>query len=229
MLNSFTYNGKSTGDFGLLVSAVNPYDAPSRKVDKVGVPYRNGDLLLDTGVYNNILVSYDISLMYNTQVNADSIRNWLLGSRGYNVLTDTYNPDIYRIGAFYNDIEYVLSALYRYGTARITFDCIAPRYLIDNEPIQVSVGTTTIEATHYNQPIIQIEEEGLTGTIKINNNEIVVNETPVYINSQTMQCYYYGTNMNASVELLDFPVLQKGSNTIETDIAFTLVPNWWKL
>lgn len=226
MLNHFTFNGKSTANYGLLVSAVNPYDAPSRKVEKVEIPYRNGDLLIDTGTYNNVLVSYDVSIMDNTKAKADAVRNWLLSSTGYHELSDTINADTYRVGCYYTDIEYALTSLYRYGTCRITFDCLPQRYLLDNDAINLSAGTQTLTAEYFNEPIITVPT---AGNITVNGLEIAVNSAPVVINTQTKQCYYGDTNMNSEVELDDFPVFNIGSNTIVADMALTIVPNWWKL
>ena len=61
MSGYFTFNGVSSATFGLLVSNITNFGAPARVVEKVQVPYRNGDLLLDTGTYNNYIVTYRVA------------------------------------------------------------------------------------------------------------------------------------------------------------------------
>lgn len=146
MLNHFTFNGHSTAEYGLLVTALNPYSAPSRRVEKIQIPYRNGDLVIDSGTYNNIIVSYEIALTNSTQTNADAIRNWLLDSQGYHQLTDTINTDSFRIACYYDDIQYTLTALYKYGKAVISFDCFPQRYLTSNTTITRNATSTTTTA-----------------------------------------------------------------------------------
>lgn len=147
MLNHFTFNGHSTGELGLLVSGINIYGSPSRIVEKVTIPYRSGDLLIDTGAYTNYMLTYTVDIMDNTKATAEAISKWLLGSKGYCELTDTYNPEIYRVASYYNQLDYTLSALYRYGKATITFDCKPQKYLTANQPVTLS--PTTSEATSY--------------------------------------------------------------------------------
>lgn len=147
MLNHFTFNGHSTGELGLLVSGINIYGSPSRIVEKVTIPYRSGDLIMDTGAYTNYMLTYTVDIMDNTKATAEAISKWLLGSKGYCELTDTYNPEIYRVASYYNQLDYTLSALYRYGKATITFDCKPQKYLTANQP--VTLTPTTSEATSY--------------------------------------------------------------------------------
>ena len=147
MLNHFTFNGHSTGELGLLVSGINIYGSPSRVVEKVNIPYRSGDLLIDTGAYTNYMLTYTVDIMDNTKATAEAISKWLLGSKGYCELTDTYNPEIYRVASYYNQLDYTLSALYRYGKATITFDCKPQKYLTANQP--VSLSSTLSEETSY--------------------------------------------------------------------------------
>ena len=45
--NYITYSGKSSADYGVWVSGGGTFDAPSRDVQTVSVPGRNGDLTFD--------------------------------------------------------------------------------------------------------------------------------------------------------------------------------------
>lgn len=142
MINHFTFNGTSTADLGLIVSGVSIFGAGSRKVEKAGIPGRNGDLQIELGGFNNYSVRYIVSITDNFTASAEQIREWLLESKGYCELTDTYHPDEIRKACFNSDIEFTTTSLYKYGQATIQFDCLPQRYLIRNTPVTVSANYT---------------------------------------------------------------------------------------
>lgn len=232
-LNHFTFNGHSTGELGLLVSGINIYGAPSRIVEKINIPYRSGDLIIDTGAYSNYMLTYTVDIIDNTKTTAESLSQWLLGSTGYCRLTDTYNTDIYRMAAYYNQLDYTLSALYRYGRATITFDCKPQKYLLTGE----TAVTITSSSYTLNNPSAMVSKPLLrltgTGTAVVNGTTIVVNSVDEYvdIDCDTMQIFKGTTNKSSTVTMTDFPQLKSGNNTITksglTNIIVT--PRWWKL
>lgn len=196
MLNHFTFNGHSTGELGLLVSGINIYGSPSRIVEKVTIPYRSGDLLLDTGAYTNYMLTYTVDIMDNTKATAEAISKWLLGSKGYCELTDTYNPEIYRVASYYNQLDYTLSALYRYGKATITFDCKPQKYLTANQP--VSLSSTLSEETSYSlstpaMPLPLTLEGNTTQKTMSGKNLIPVTATTQTVNGVTFTVNEDGT------------------------------------
>lgn len=232
MLNHFTFNGRSTAQLGLMVSGLNIYGAPSRVVEKVNIPYRSGDLIIDTGAYTNYLVSYEVSMMDNVKANAEALNEWLLSARGYCRLEDTYNPEYYRMGAYYNQMDYNLSAFYRYGRATISFDCKPQKYLLSGETASTFTASGTIENPSQmpSKPLIYVEG---TGKLGINDNEITIttNAAGTYIDCDTMQVYKGSTNLGENVTLTDFPELVGGSNTVTLDglSKVVITPRWWKL
>lgn len=196
MLNHFTFNGHSTGELGLLVSGINIYGSPSRIVEKVTIPYRSGDLLIDTGAYTNYMLTYTVDIMDNTKATAEAISKWLLGSKGYCELTDTYNPEIYRVASYYNQLDYTLSALYRYGKATITFDCKPQKYLTANQP--VSLSSTLSEETSYSlsspaMPLPITLEGNTTQKTMSGKNLIPVTATTQTVNGVTFTVNEDGT------------------------------------
>ena len=232
-LNHFTFNGHSTGELGLLVSGINIYGSPSRIVEKINIPYRSGDLIIDTGAYSNYMLTYTVDIIDSTKTTAESLSKWLLGSTGYCRLTDTYNTDIYRMAAYYNQLDYTLSALYRYGRATITFDCKPQKYLLTGE----TAVTITSSSYTLNNPSAMVSKPLLrltgTGTAVVNGTTIVVNSVDEYvdIDCDTMQIFKGTTNKSSTVTMTDFPQLKSGNNTITksglTNIIVT--PRWWKL
>lgn len=232
MLNHFTFNGKSTAELGLLVSGVNIYGSPSRIVEKVNIPYRSGDLIIDTGAYTNYLVSYEVSIIDDTKATAEEISNWLLSSRGYQQLTDTYNPEIFRMAAYYNQLDYTLSAFYRFGKAVITFDCKPQKYLLTGiSTTQLTAnGTITNPTQMPSKPLLRIYG---TGTLTVVTTPIVVNSVDSYVDvdCDTMQVYKGTENKGNTVTITDFPQLVSGSNSISLSgiTKVIITPRWWKL
>ena len=231
IIQNFTFNGKSTADYGLLVTGRRVFGAPARKVERFSVPGRNGDILVDMGAYENYIVAYDVALL-DFKADVRAITNWLLSSSGYMKLTDTYDTTHYRMGACYSSIEYVTTALNREGTATIEFDCKPQRFLNSGET------TTTITSASYTlnnptqmpaRPLLRVTT---TGKVTINGNEITVSAVDGYvdIDCETQQAYKGTTNCNNDIIVDEFPVLVGGNNTItQTTTTVAVTPRWWEL
>lgn len=243
MSGEFTFNGKSSAEFGLLVSNISNYGAPSRVVEKIQVPYRNGDLLIDTGTYTNYTVSYEVSLIHNTIANTRELAAWLLAPKGYCELTDSYNAGETRYAAYYGDINYAMAHLNRYGKTTINFDCKPQRYLDSGQtPVSISGTETLTNPTEFTaRPLIKLDSDG---TCYIGIYEITAafpSPKPIgfdhfFIDCETMQCFWKSSgvarNANEYVSLPDgFPVLEPGSNNIDPDTVSSLeiTPRWWRL
>ena len=231
MANYFEFNGRKSSEYGLIVNGVNIFGAPNRIVDKVSIPYRNGDLLIDTGVYSNIIVTYTISLLDPSR--ARDIADWLLNTNGYCRLYDTYNPTEYRLGACYSDINYQMTMLYRYGQASISFDCKPQRYLLTGEtPIEFTAdGEITNPTNFYAKPLITVIGNG---SFNIEGYDVTGenNDYSITIDSDTMQCYYGLDNMSQNVTMeRDFPILIDGTSEVTLDgvTKVTITPRWWRL
>lgn len=233
MLNHFTFNGQSSADYGLLVTGVKIYDAPSRVVEEVQIPGRNGNIIFDLGNYNNITIGYDVCIIDNFKANARNIAAWLLGSSGYLRLTDTYDTTIYRLACCSSAIEYATTALDQYGKATIEFNCYPQRFLVEGDDTYYVTGNTDWEienpTTFDAKPIIRAHG---TGTFAIGDYEVTIttNSNYIDINCETMQCYCGDTNCNNNVELDEFPVLKPGINHITYGgVTVDITPKWWVL
>lgn len=150
MLNYFEFNGKDSRDFGIFIRKKNSYNAPTRDVDVVHVPGRNGDILIDNGSYNNITITYDVLIvapkMMQTNQNIDAenaiadIKKWLYSGMGskkvgaYGKLIDSYNEGYYRKAAFTGGLE-IESSDPNYLYAKISFCCKPYRYRLDGDDV----------------------------------------------------------------------------------------------
>ena len=48
--NTFTFDGKSSADFGVYLTGEGVFNAPERAVEMLSIPGRNGDYALDPGL-----------------------------------------------------------------------------------------------------------------------------------------------------------------------------------
>ena len=77
------------------------YGAPSRDVEQIHVPGRNGDILVDNGGWNNVTVKYpDCNILSNFGENVEKLRGYLFSNPGYHTLIDQYHPDEVRYAEF---------------------------------------------------------------------------------------------------------------------------------
>jgi len=232
MMKAFRFNGTSSASFGLFVNNVSNYGSPARNVEKIAVPYRNGDVAIDMGTYENIMVTYEVSLLQRTAENIQAIAEWLLSAKGYQRLEDDWHPDEYRSALCYSPIEWIVTFLTRYGKATITFDCKPQRWLLSGETSTVltSNGTLTNPTQMASKPLIVVTGNG---SFTVNGYEVTVsnNASTITIDCELMECYSGNTNMNNYVTLDEFPTLKGGSNAINIGSVSRLqiTPRWWRL
>lgn len=232
-LKHFYFNNKSSGQFGLLVNDVRVYGAPNRKVDRLSVSGRNGDIIVELGGFENYIVQYEVSIIKGFKINAREIINWLLSSKGYIRLTDDFEPNYYRMASMYSGIDFDITSFAREGKGTIQFDCMPQRFLLDGETITTLTTSGTIENPYQmaSKPLVRVYG---TGTLTIGNYQVKVLECDEYvdINSETQQAYEGTANRNNQVEIEEFPLLVSGENTITLGSGITKVeitPNWWVL
>lgn len=232
-MNSFTFNGTSSNNWGLLVDNVRVFGAPAPDVESVSIAGRNGDLTLFNGRYNNYTVSYTISIINGFPMNARAIATWLLEPVGYQRLEDTYQPDYYRMGRFISSLEYTVTALCFYGKATVNFDCDPRLFLKSGEtPIEITTSyENVLNPTAFDaKPLIRAYG---TGTLTIGASEITITSADGYtdIDCETMNCYKGSTNCNNNVTVDEFPILTAGNTPVIFDgiTKVEITPRWWEL
>jgi len=132
VLNSyFKFAGKSSLDFGLTIESPVIAKKPSRKVNRLTIPGKGREFIEDEGTYENVEVSYQTwcadkrgrDLVISR---IGEIYDWL-SAAGYQVLSDTYDPDYFRLGWCCEalDPEIILRS---HARQDITFSCDPYRY-----------------------------------------------------------------------------------------------------
>lgn len=254
MHNWLEFNGQKSTDLGLTIERIPNANRPARKYDRYSVPGRNGDIFVFQDAWENLEQSYEICWKGTPVDTGYSIAEWLFGSSGYQMLTDSYDPLHYRNAVFLGPYD-VENTLMRYGRATITFDCDPRRFLTSGlTPISFTSETPLFEVTN---PTPFIAKP--TIDIQIGPTD---NDAMIYIGSQSVS--YGSTTMDLlgntdgnhviifsedeavcwspvgevrarwSGEVSgEFPLIFPGVNDVQIDPGAngygTIIPNWWTL
>lgn len=162
---TFTFDGESSGNYGVYITGTGVFNAPERSVDMVEIAGRNGSFALDKGKFENIEVKYKVGIVDDSEADfADRVsdfRNWLCSKVGYCRLEDEYNPNEYRMAVYASGIELDHDLLIA-GEAEITFDCKPQRWLTSGETaVSVADGGTLDNPTLFeSEPLLAVKGYG---------------------------------------------------------------------
>lgn len=230
-ISSFTFNGTASTSFGLFVEYRPPHVSPKRVIQSISIAGRSGNLLLDTGAYNNVTTSYSVAFIdNNVRSNAIDIATWLY-QPDYCDLEDDYYPLYYRKAVYSSpfDLADVLGVA---GRANITFDCKPQRYLKSGLTAVTPTSGDTI-ANNYQPCLPTITVQG-NGTLTVGSSVITIsgNTGSMIIDSDRQNATINGANANDKISVSGgFPVIDNGGSTISWTglTAVSVVPNYWTL
>lgn len=233
-MNYLTFAGRSTHEFGIMISGEGTYDSPERNVEKEEVPGRNGDLLFDRGNFKNIEVAYPAFIKLGMPEKARDFFNYAASLIGYQRLEDTYHPYEYRMARFISKVKVeTIGYMNRGGEFDIEFDCKPQRFLKSGEdPVEFTSNGTLYNRTLFNaKPLLRIYGTG-AGTVGIGSETITISSISSYvdIDCEIMDAYKGATNCNGNVSFTDDIVLRPGEVGISKTGNITKVvitPRWY--
>lgn len=233
------FNGWSSADLGIVVEHPPGYQTPQRDYDMVHIPGRNGDLVIDSGSYQNVERTYQIAIgnrLEKFAEMANRIAEWLHNAKGYARLEDSYEPEYYRLALYSNsaDIENILQHA---GRTTISFNCKPQRFLKSgDETLQITETTKIKNPTGFTAlPIITVYGSG-SGVLNVGDYKVSLTDINGYvvIDSDIQDVYKGSDNKNPTATFTDggFPKLVAGENRISFTNGITkveVVPKWWTL
>ena len=175
IFNNLNFAGVNSIDYGIYITGEAVYNVPERSVEFVSIAGRDGDLILDNGHFENIEVTYPAGCFGVDQTSfADKVRafrNAIASKKGYQRLTDSYNPNEYRLATFVNGVEVEPTSYGRAGEFELVFNCQPFRYLMSGESeIEVTSGSKIANPTPFeSKPLIEVEGYG---TLNVGEYEI---------------------------------------------------------
>ena len=182
----FTYDGENSKSHKLVVTGVDDYALPQKKVITYDIDGRDGSLLYDTKAFENRLVKIQVKLIANSKEEfnayAEDIVRWLQDDVDFKPLILSDNPNYYFLASCINKIA-ISRTLITVGTATLVFECKPYKfYCIGDEPRELSEGKTLIvnPSPYISHPLIKfvgnasfiikvgdqdpVQFEGLVGT-----------------------------------------------------------------
>lgn len=236
MRNWFTFDGKSSKDFGVYISGLNTFGAAERDQTKVEVVGRNGNLTIDNGRYKNVSVVYPAFIYDNFSDNVAAFRNFLLSKKSYTRLEDTYHPDEFRLAKFSGSFNADVVATLIAGEFNLTFDCYPQRFLKRGEQDYefTASGAIRNDTDQVALPLVRVYGDG---TVTINGIAITISGSDGYtdIDCDLQEAYKdtLATSKNNTITLNDgkFFELDSGDNSISfTGVTKVIIkPRWWIL
>ena len=178
--NVIEFGGVSSDVFDVVIEGAGEYTAPKRAFESISIPGRNGAFVLDKGYYENVDGKFKVVIQAATQLEFQrkvrDFKNAIVSQRGYQRLTEQYQPDTYRMATYKSGFDEEPKFIGNAAVFTLTFDCQPQRYWMDGEtPIEVSDGDAIFNPTMFeSHPLLEVEGYG---NININEHDIKVVNT----------------------------------------------------
>jgi phage-related protein len=256
-MSFFEFAGMTTQNIsGLLVEAKNIYSLPERDVERIHVPGRNGDVLVDYGSYKNVTVSYQCAVT-NYAALRDLGRLLTVGPQA----TGTFNPwrgcqllrngwaGFERLAVCSSQIpmeEIIANRLLRFTVA---FDCKPQKYysraavvqrsgagsVTVNRPYGATAAAPRIEVIGSGTVTLNLDGQTLTMTglvaPPVSGGEYV--RPSAIIDSEAMiACRYKSDGTRENIDIAQWPQFWQLLHTVSATGGVTrlsIFPRWWSI
>lgn len=235
-MSTLTFNGTDLAIYGVHISGEGTFNAPNRAVEEQIVPGRNGTLIIDSGRWENINVTYPAYITDNFAANMANLRSFLNSVRGYARLVDSYHPEEFRLANFSEELTVETSGRYNaQGRFNLSFNCKPQRFLTLGETAitLTAIGSVTNPTRFEAKPVIRIYGEG---TVGIGSVDVTFDGSTEYVDldCELQDAYYGPSNKNSSITLDPnrFPTLPPGNTGIVLGSGITQVditPRWFRI
>lgn len=236
MLNeTFYLDGIDARSVGIQLQAPIEFSEAVPVVEAQTIPGRNGDLIWETGSYENRSGSAScFCLQKDVEKAISSAGRFLMGKKGYRRLETSNDPDHYWMARVENSPQ-IAMRLRTLAPFEIGFDCKPQRFVKAGENAIVFQQSGSL-FNQYGQvalPLITLYGQG-AGTLTIGDCVVEVNalDGTLYLDSDAQNAYNNNENQNLNINAPVFPVLGDG----EISIAFSggiesveIIPRWWEL
>ena len=220
MKNHLIFNGINSKDLGIRIERHNNFSSPQRVVERIKVPGRTGEILIDDNSYENIIFEYEFILDCKDSdlaSKSQEISNWLHNDYTYKTLTFSNSSKVYN-AVVINKID--ISRMFKqFGKALVTFEAYEVSNAKERSVLKVNDKDIYINNTNnVIKPIIKVIGEG-DCSFNINNQEVVLKdlEGEVIIDCYNLDCCKEEDSkiINCNNKMIGmFPVLNVGENKV---------------
>ena len=236
MLNeTFYLDGIDARSAGIQLQAPIEFSEAVPVVEAQTIPGRNGDLIWETGSYENRSGSAScFCLQKDVEKAVSSAGRFLMVKKGYRRLETSDDPDHYWMARVENSPQ-IAMRLRTLAPFEIGFDCKPQRFVKSGENAVVFTSNGSL-FNQYGQvalPFITLYGQG-AGRLTIGDCVVDVKALDgiLHLDSDTQNAYNDKGNQNLNINAPAFPVLGDG----EVRIAFSggierveIIPRWWEL
>ena len=236
MLNeTFYLDGIDARSAGIQLQAPIEFSEAVPVVEAQTIHGRNGDLIWETGSYENRSGSAScFCLQKDVEKAISSAGRFLMGKKGYRRLETSDDPDHYWMARIENSPQ-IAMRLRTLSPFEIGFDCKPQRFVKtgENPIVFTEIGSLFNQYGQVALPFITLYGQG-AGSLTIGDCVVEVNalDGTLCLDSDTQNAYNDSGNQNLNINAPVFPVLGDG----EIPIAFSggiesveIVPRWWEL
>lgn len=236
MLNeTFYLDGIDARSAGIQLQAPIEFSEAVPVVGAQTIPGRNGDLIWETGSYENRSGSAScFCLQKDVEKAISSAGRFLMGKKGYRRLETSDDPDHYWLARVENSPQ-IAMRLRTLAPFEIGFDCKPQRFAKagENSIVFTENGSLFNQYGQIALPLISLYGYG-AGQLTIGDCmiEILELDGTLYLDSDTQNAYNNSGNQNLNINAPVFPVLVDGKNKISFigDIErVEIIPRWWEL
>lgn len=224
-MSYFTYNGRSSEEFGLHIEKKDVFSAPEYDAAFTSIPGRNGDLIISNRRFANIKVSYTVFLARkNITALSDvlrAVKGWLYTEPDrYHAITDSYDIGHLRYGVISGNLD-IEEQFNKLGSFRVTFNCKPFKYSLEGlQEISVESGGSLFNPEAFAaKPVITLKGSG-DFSLTLQNGEYIKTwnfkgiEGGVVCDSEQMNFYYGTVLLNDKVTGDGFPELNPGETVL---------------
>lgn len=199
------------------------------------IPGRNGDLIFETGSYENRGGSAScFCLQKEVEKAISSAGRFLMGKKGYRRLETSDDPDHFWLARVENSPQ-IAMRLRTLAPFDIGFDCKPQRFVKSGEKAIVFTENGSL-LNQYGQialPFIKVYGND-AGSLTIGDYtvEVLSLDGSLYLDSETQNAYNERGNKNMTINAPEFPVLNEG----DIQVSFSggierleIKPRWWEL
>ena len=236
MLNEkFYLDGIDARSAGIQLQAPIEFSEAVPVVEAQTIPGRNGDLIWETGSYENRSGSAScFCLQKDVEKAVSSAGRFLMGKKGYRRLETSDDPDHYWMARVENSPQ-IAMRLRTLAPFEIGFDCKPQRFVKAGENAVGFDGNGEL-FNQYGQvslPFITLYGQG-EGWLAIGDCVVEVKafDGILYLDSDTQNAYNNNGNQNLNINAPVFPVLGDGEIKIEFSGGIDrveIIPRWWEL
>lgn len=224
-MSYFTYNGRSSKEFGLHIEKKDIFSAPEYDAEFTSIPGRNGDLIVSNRRFANIKVAYRVFLKRKTVSELSSVlravKGWLYTEPDrYHEITDSYDTEHLRYGVISGSLD-IEEQFNKLGSFRVTFNCKPFKYSLDSlQEISIENGGSIFNPEAFTaKPIITLKGIG-NFSLALQNGKYIKTwnfkgiTDGVVCDSEQMNFYYGTMLLNDKVTGDGFPELPPGETVL---------------